>query len=1012
MFILQLLLMNRFHFFSSCMLFILFQFLCISVSAQTIRVKGLIKSMEGSPVSKVSITDKSSGTTVLSGEDGTFSLETRPSSVLQFSAVGFRTVELAVSNDFMNVQLENQSAVMEQVVVVGYSKQKKVNLTGAVSVVSGAEIAKRPVFNTTVALQGMLPGVTVSQFNGVPGQAAQIRIRGIGTLGNNDPLVLIDGVVSGIGDIDPTNIETISVLKDAASASIYGSRAAAGVILITSKRGKSGSMKVEYDAFYGFQQPVDRPKYLDAPGFMRMYNEALTNEGAAPRFTDDYINNYMANHAKDPDRFPNTDWQEATFTRGIQHQQNITLNGGTDRIRLLTSLNYMNQDGIVYNSGFKRYSMRLNADYKASEKLAFQFDMNLRREITNLPSVGYSELFRQVYRVPPIYAARFSDGSWGPGWEGGNPLAYSRAGGLNSTTGNTVLINLQANYSPVKGLNLNINYSPRFFSNFGTNNQRRIDYFNFDTKALLFSNPNKVSLTNSHNNLLNNYLKAQVDYATKISKLDISVLAGAEQTDNRTQVISASRELSLFPDLVQLNAFPSLNQNLSGDASTWALQSLFGRANLVWNNKYLLEMNARYDGSSRFAPDFRRFGFFPSFSAGWIVSKEKFLQKADWLSLLKLRASWGTLGNQNIGDYPYISSFVLGQGVFNGNIVSSAAQTVVANREITWEATRLLNLGFDAAFFRNKLNVEFDYYIKNTDDILLTLPIPLIVGLGAGVQNAGRVENRGWDLQLGYNETIGKNFRFGITGVLSDVRNKVLDLKGTGPYISGFQLTREGNEIGALYGLQANGLFQTQEEITGSATQFGSVKPGDIRYVDQNKDGVINNLDRVVIGSRIPRYTYSANFFLEYKGFDLTLFFQGVGKHNGLQIQDAAWAFFNAGSVRDIHLDRWSLTKTPEQNAKATYPRFFIAQTNNTQTSSYWVDDASYLKLKTVMIGYTVPSVVLKKTPFSVFKVYVSGQNVFSWDKVPGYDPEAPLGNPFNYPQVSAFVAGVKVSLK
>lgn len=1004
--------MKRFSQFSSCILFIVFQFCVVQVFAQAIKVNGKISAVDGKPVPGVTVTEKSTGASVISNDDGVFSIDVKRSSILQFSAIGFKTLELAATSNSMNIILDAQTELLDQVVVVGYSRQKKVNLTGAVSVVSGAEIAKRPVFNTTVALQGLLPGVTVTQSNGVPGQAAQIRIRGIGTLGNNDPLILIDGVVSGIGDIDPNNIETISVLKDAASASIYGSRAAGGVILITSKRGKSGAMKVDYEAFYGFQQPVDRPKYLDAVGFMKMYNEGLTNEGGAPKFTDDYINNYLSNNAKDPDRFPNTDWQKATFTKGLQQQHSITLNGGTDKIRLLSSLNYMNQDGIVNNSGFKRYSLRLNADFKANEKLSFQFDLNMRREVTNLPSVGYSELFRQVYRVPPIYAARFSDGSWGPGWEGGNPLAYSIAGGLNSTIGNTILGNLQANYRPIKGLNVNLNYSPRFFSNFGTNNQRRIEYYNFDTKALLFSNPNKVALTNSHNNALVNYLKAQVDYSAKFKFLDFNVLAGAEQTDSRTQTISASRELTLFPDLVQLNAYPSLNQNMNGDASSWALRSYYGRVNFVASSKYLLELNARYDGSSRFAADFKRFGFFPSFSAGWILSKEKFLSKIDWLSLLKLRASWGSLGNQNIGDYPYLSSFVLGQGVFNGNIVSTAAQTVVANREITWETTKLLNFGFDASLFKNKVNVEFDYYIKNTDDILLTLPIPTTIGLSAGVQNAGSVENRGWDLQIGYNDRIGKDFKFGITGVLSDVKNKVLDLKGTGPYISGFQITSEGQEIGAIYGLQANGLFQTQQEVSSSATQFGTVKPGDIRYVDQNKDGIINNLDRVIIGSRIPRYTYSTNLFFEYKGFDITLFFQGVGKVNGLQNQDAAWAFFNAGSVRDIHLDRWSLTRTPEENAKATYPRFFIAQTNNTQNSSYWVDDASYLKLKTVMIGYTFSQPALKKTPFSFFKVYVSGQNVYSWDKIPGYDPEAPLGNPFNYPQVSAYVAGVRVSLK
>jgi TonB-linked SusC/RagA family outer membrane protein len=432
----------------------------------------------------------------------------------------------------------------------------------------------------------------------------------------------------------------------------------------------------------------------------------------------------------------------------------------------------------------------------------------------------------------------------------------------------------------------------------------------------------------------------------------------------------------------------------------------------VASNKYLLEVNSRYDGSSRFSADYKRFGFFPSVSAGWIMSKEKFMSDITWLSLLKLRASWGTLGNQNVGDFPYISSIVLGSGVFNGNIASVSAQNTVANKKISWESTEVKNIGFNAGILNNKLNVEFDYYIKNTNDILLTLPIPLIVGMSPGVQNAGRVENKGWDLQLNYNDQIGKDFKFGITGVFSDVKNKVLDLKGTGPYISGFQITKEGEEIGALFGLQAAGLFQTQEQITTSATQYGTVKPGDIKYVDQNKDGIINASDRVIIGSRIPRNTYSANLFFDYKGFDVTLFFQGVGKYNGLQIQDAAWAFFNAGSVRDIHLGRWSPTKTAEENANATYPRFFISQTNNQQTSSYWMDNASYIKLKTVSIGYSLSQSVLRKTPFSLFKVYLSGQNVFSWDKVPGYDPEAPLGNPFNYPQVSSFVTGIQISLK
>ena len=980
--------------------------------AQSGVIKGTIKSETGSAIPNASVQLKDAASGVVTNDAGEFELSGKKGDLLVITAIGYEQQEVAYSEGRLLIQLKLQTADLDQVVVVGYSRQKKVNLTGAVSVVSGQELVKRPVFNTTVALQGTLPGVTVTQFNGVPGSEAQIRIRGLGTLGSNEPLVLIDGVVASFGDVDPNNIETISVLKDAASASIYGSRAAGGVILITSKRGKSGRMKVDYDAFYGFQRPVDKPKYLSGPDFMRLYNEALTNEGAAPRFTEAYISSYADSNKVNPDLFPDTDWQKVTLTNGLQQQHNITLNGGSDKLRLLAALNYMDQNGIIANSGFKRYSLRLNADYKVSEKLNFQFDVNMRNENSKAPSVGYGSLFYQMYRVPPIYAAKYSDGSWGPGWEGANPLAWSQASGVNATDATNVLLNLQANYSPAKGLNLNFNYAPKYYTDYSVNNTRKIDYYNFVSKALFLSSPNKNSLSNSTNNNLTNYLRFQATYNKSFNWLEMNVLAGAEQTDSRSQGFNAYRELTLFPELTQLNSYPSLNQNLGGYGNAWALRSYYGRVNFVAKNKYLLEINSRYDGSSRFASDFKRYGYFPSFSAGWILSKENFMDNVSFLSLLKLRASYGSLGNQNIGNYPYISSLSLGQGVFNGNIVSSAAQLVAANREITWEATNILNLGLDAAVFNNKLSFEFDYYIKKTDDILLTLPIPLTTGLSPAVQNAGRVDNKGWDLNVRYNDRIGKDFNFGITAVLSDVKNRVVDLKGTGPYIGGFQITQVGQEMNSLFGFESAGLFKTAEEIAGHARQFGALKPGDIKYVDQNKDGVIDANDRVIIGSRIPRYTYSLNLFAEYKGFDLTVFFQGVGKWNGYQNTDGAWAFHNAGSVRDIHLGRWSPTKSDAENAKATYPRFFIAQQNNQQNSSYWMDDASYLKLKTVVIGYTFSNQILAKSPFSMFKIYLSGQNVFSWDKVPGYDPEVTLGGPSFYPQVASFVAGVKVSLK
>lgn len=362
-----------------CAAILMLFFSSSGLMAQSRRVAGNVKAADGRTIEAVTVKNLRTGEAVVSAPNGTFSIDAAASDTLEFSGIGYQVFRQVAADINLTAVLSNIDVQMDQVVVVGYSRQKKVNLTGAVSVISGTELVKRPVYNTTVALQGTLPGVTVSQFNGIPGAEAQIRIRGLGTLGNNEPLVLIDGVVASFGDVDPNNIETISVLKDAASASIYGSRAAGGVILITSKRGKSGRMKVDYDAFYGFQRPVDRPVYLNGADFMKYTNEALVNEGAAPRFAQSLIDTYMENYAKDPDRFPSTDWQKATFTNGLQQQQNITLNGGSDRIKLLAAMNYMDQNGIVDNSGFKRYSLRLNADYKASEKLNFQFDVNLRR---------------------------------------------------------------------------------------------------------------------------------------------------------------------------------------------------------------------------------------------------------------------------------------------------------------------------------------------------------------------------------------------------------------------------------------------------------------------------------------------------------------------------------------------------------------------------------------------------------------------------------------------------------
>ncbi|MEZ4773236.1 MAG: TonB-dependent receptor [Bacteroidia bacterium] len=976
-------------------------------------VKGVVNASEtGEPLVGATVLVQGTQNGVLTDNAGAFSIAVPDAnSTLIVSYLGYARQEIVLNGQSnITISMVSDQSTLDEVVVVGYATQKKVNLTGAVSVVNGGEISKRPVLQTSNALQGMSPGVTVRTFGGGPGDdGGEVRIRGLGTLNNNDPLVLIDGVVGSFTDVDPSNIESISILKDAASAAIYGSRASGGVVLITTKRGSDG-FSVTYNGYAGIQVPVDQPEYLGPVEFLRLFNKASINSTGAPAYEDAFINSYLANNAADPDHFPITDWQKLAMRENpLQQQHSVSFNAGSDRSKILGTLLYMNQQGLLENSEFQRYGFRLNSDVKATDQISFFADLNLKFSDDYEPNGGEGSLFQSIARIYPTAPSIYSDGSWGQGWNGDNPVARARDGGVNNTKTNLAIINLGVNIEPVKGLVFTGSFAPRMQTDFQKNFRQRIAFLDVDSKDLITAAPATSYMYEAYNRALDIYLKGLVSYENHIGGLNYQAMLGYDQTLLRTDNFFASRDGFDFPDFQELNAGSEELRDNGGSAGELALRSYFGRVNFNLKERYLLEANFRYDGTSRFIGE-NQWGFFPSLSAGWRISEESFLKSVTWVNNLKLRASWGQLGNQNTSSrYPTVSSINLNQNVVlaNNAFFGAASIAALSNPNLRWETTTQTDIGIDIGLFNSKLDIVFDYYIRDTRDILIDLPVPETSGFSSVVENAARVENKGWDFGIIYNNKIG-DFRYSIGGNISDVRNRVLDLFNTGPYINGLQIIQEGEEMNSIFGYEAAGFFQTAEEITNHATQFGALVPGDIKYVDQNSDGIINAADRVIIGSRIPRYTYSSTIELGYKGFDLSIFLQGIGKYNGYQNSHAAWPFQNSGSAKAQvrHTDTWS-----PDNPDARYPNWYLnTTTNNYNTSSFWMTDASYLKVKNVVLGYNFPQAMLENTPINRARIYMSGQNVFSFDKMEGFDPESPLGDANFYPQVAVYAVGVNLT--
>ena len=986
-------------------------------------VTGVVSDDTGETLPGVSVYLKGTNRGTVTDIDGRFSIDVDDvdDPVLVLSFVGFEDQEVVVGNQrSLNISLARSTRVLDEIVVVGYGTQRKANLTGAVSQVDAQALEDRPVTNLTTGMQGLMPGVTVTGASGVPGNnGGTIRIRGIGTWGDASPLVVIDGIPGGnINILNPNDIESISVLKDAASSSIYGVRGANGVILITTKKG-TGATTVSYNGYFGIQTPTALPDFVDSPTYMQLLNESMVNAGRNPTYTDEDIE--VARKGSDPNYFAKTDWIEEIYKDyAPQQNHNISINVGKEDFNYFASYGFLKEGGLVTGDNFKanRHNVRVKFNAKLLDRVDVAANLGyIERDYTE-SSAGTGVIY-SAHSILPLVPVRFTTGGWG--YLGGqrNPVAIATDGGTNDFGSQELTANLSGTLNLFDGFRLRGQYGLIRSNSKRTIFSRTVNYYSPEDGSLIYRNnyPNRID-SRDYTSFYNTFI-ASAEYEKSFNEVhNVKILLGASQEQTIDDNFSASRTNLASQEIGHLN-LGTEDQLNNGSASQNALQSLFGRVNYDFNNRYLLEGNFRYDGSTRFAKDVR-WELFSSASLGWVFTEESFLSGIrDFVEFGKLRASYGTQGNDRIGDWAYMDILgPVGTMPIGYQNTIGVRQVVVANELLTWESSVKSNIGIDLAFLNDRLDITADYFKNETQNILLTLPLPDVFGAPYPVQNAGRIENKGWEVQIGWTER-RDDFTYRANFNISDVKNRVVDLGGTDPTI-GDRIRMVGQPLDAFYGLVAERLAQEDDfsydpEQGTFVADFphvisDPVAPGDIIYKDLNGDGEITlDADRQVIGSHIPRYTFGFRGEVGWKGFDLSIFLQGVGDVDGYLYGSARHALISESSFpQKIHLDRW----TPE-NTDASYPRLSYQQNYNQRLSTYWLEDASYIRLKNIQLGYTLPASTLERMRMSNLRVYASAENLFTQtDFFYGYDPESPVSDGNFYPQVKTFVVGLNVSFK
>lgn len=985
------------------------------VQSETITVKGVVVDQEGETVigaTVVLVEDSTKGT--VTNMDGAFSLTGVPSDgTLRVSYVGMRTVEVPIRGQkTVRIVLSDDSELLEELVVVGYGTQKKENLTGSVASVDKKQLQSRPIQNLSSAIQGLMPGVTVTNASGRPGQdGGSIRIRGVGTLNTASPYILIDGVESGsINSLDPNDIESISVLKDAASAAIYGSKASNGVILVTTKRGQSGKSRVSYNGYGGVQNPTELVQRMSSYDYAVATNRYFKAKGEGPKFSDEDLKKFQ--DGSSPLTHPNTDWNKAAYRTGIQHAHNVSLSGGTDHVRYMGSVGYLGQKGILPNSGREQFNGRVNLDAKVTDKLDVRLNLSYIRNFYYDPTSSYyggssNQILRQLNVIAPWIVARYPDGTWGVGSDG-SPIAWLDA--------NQTVDRLNHDFTGIVGgdyhltdwltATANVSYvsSIQHYKNFEKfiqyNPTRHSDPNKLDERYYAWERTNLDLLLNADRTFGAHHLKG---------------LLGWHGEAYDWNYLSAERKNFPNNELTDMNAGAPATQKNGGNSRELNMLSWFGRINYDYAGRYLFEANVRADASSRFAKGYQ-WGYYPSFSAAWRLSEEAFMEGSrDWLSNLKLRASWGMLGNQDALSeyYPWMNTYNIGSKYpLGGSVKTGYTLDSYKLSTISWEKSTNWGVGVDLTLL-GKINLTVDYYNRRTTDIIMKVPAPDEFQLGGYNDNVGSMRNSGVEMLVDYRDHWG-DWNFSVSLNLAYNKNVLENLGGVPQMTSGSIRNQVGEAYNSFLGYRTEGLHQSDEAAKKWMAKYGTAlgknfKGGDLIFSDTNGDGKVNADDRVLLGSREPVWTYGLTLGLGWKNLDLTTIWSGAAKVSRLINNEVAgYISGDMGHPSTMWLKAW----TPE-NKSTIVPRLGMIDdpSMSKNISDFWVQDASYVRLKNLQLGYTLPKTLLGRVGVQSMRIYYSAENLLTLHKMMvSIDPENTDERGAQFPITSTHSIGINLT--
>jgi TonB-dependent starch-binding outer membrane protein SusC len=1005
-------------------------------SQQSIKITGKVTDSSGSSLPGVSVVIKGTTNGTNTDATGNYSLSNIPAnSTLVFSFVGMTTQELVIgSKTTVNVVLQEETVNIEQVVVVGYGTVKKSDLTGSIATVSTKEMKNTSVLSADQAIQGRTTGVLVVNNSGAPGSPVSIKIRGIGSFGNTDPLYVVDGMPvkdasfgkddnpSGINYLNPNDIESIQVLKDASSAAIYGTRGANGVILITTKRGKSGQMKVDFENYLGVQSLNKNVDVLNAQQYAKLYNEIKTD------------------NLFDPATIPGlqtTKWIDEITRQAIVLNNQLSISGGSNKTNYFLSANNYNQQGVVNGSQFNRQSLRLNVDSEVKTWLKTGVSLTIMQSFRERQTEGGGGVISQALKSDPTVAVYDSTGNWSyMPRTGGNPVGQVQRNNYSYTTTRmqgTVFMEIEFLKNLKYKLNVGLDRS------FG----KKSDF----QPAFFIAGPESQAqnVLYEGQDAWNNWLiENTLSYSITKNKHKLDVLAGYTTQHERKESYTMGAYLpSNDPDMRYFSNVKVLTDviQLNGDALEWALISQIARLNYAYGDKYLFTASVRRDGSSRFGSN-NKYGVFPSWSAAWKISNEDFFRNADLLSginQLKLRFGMGKVGNQNIDPYAYLGSVSnrpdLGRNALQTYfglpkvVVPVYVDKTLSNADVGWETSVSSNLGLDVSFWKDKLSMTLDLYNKTTNDLLMTKPLPIYFSqidalFGYARVNLGSLSNKGFEYSVSYKKYEG-NFNYELSANFSKNYNKMLSLDGGQPPLSGTTVVKENVALGTYYGYKTEGIFQNTDEIKNHAAQAARTAPGDIKFVDLNKDGKIDASDQTYIGNAFPGFIYGFTFNFSYKGFDLNVFTQGV-QGNQIYNQMRQTGLYNLtlnSNVSPDLLNYWG-RKLPDGTTvtNTNIPRLGKDWNNNMRFSDYYLEDGSYFRIKTITLGYTLKKAWVERIRLSNLRIYVTAQNPLTFTKYSGYDPEIGQSNGWNaspldfgvdagaYPQARMVMGGLSIS--